>query len=102
MAGSALRRSLDGWFDQTGVAPAIVAEFDDSALLKAFGEAGASLLSAPHVVEQELRHSYHVLPIGDAAPVKETFYAISPDRVVKQAEVREITEAARESMSGRA
>ena len=79
-----------------------MAEFEDSALLKAFGEAGAGLFPAPHVVEQELRHTYHVRPIGDAVPVKETFYAISPERVVKRAAVREITEAARERMMARA
>ena len=41
MHGSALRSSLDSWLDQIRVVPNLIAEFDDSALLKAFGEASA-------------------------------------------------------------
>jgi LysR family transcriptional activator of nhaA len=97
--GTALRRNLDAWFEEIYVAPRIVAEFDDSALLKAFGEAGAGLFPAPRVVEQELRHTYHVRPIGAAGAIKETYYAISPERVVKQPAVRRITDAARRSLA---
>lgn len=100
MTGSGLRRSLDDWFEQAGVTPQIVAEFDDSALLKAFGEAGAGIFPAPRVIEQELRHTYHVRPIGPADTVKESYYAISPERVLKQPAVRRITDAARERLSG--
>jgi LysR family transcriptional activator of nhaA len=99
VTGSALRRSLDDWFDQLGVVPNIVAEFDDSALLKAFGEAGAGIFPAPRVIERELRNTYHVRPIGAAGPVKEIYYAISPERVLKQPAVRRITDAARERLS---
>jgi len=99
MHGSALRSSLDGWFDQVGIAPNVIAEFDDSALLKAFGESGAGLFPAPQVIDQQLRHTYHVRRIGDAGPVKETYYAISPERVLKQSAVRRITDSARERLS---
>jgi len=97
--GSALRRNLDAWFEEIYVSPKIVAEFDDSALLKVFGEAGAGLFPAPRVVEQELRHTYHVRPIGAAGSIKETYYAISPERVVKKPAVRRITDAARQSLA---
>lgn len=98
-AGSALRRSLEGWFDQVGATPVIVAELDDSALLKAFGEAGAGIFPAPRVIEKELGHTYHVRPIGLAGPVHETYYAISPERVLKKPAVRRITDSARERLS---
>jgi LysR family transcriptional activator of nhaA len=39
---SALRRRLDDWFESCELSPAIVGEFDDSALLKAFGEVQVS------------------------------------------------------------
>ena len=45
---SALRRQLDEWFERNDIAPSIVGEFDDSALLKAFGEAGAGRFSRAH------------------------------------------------------
>lgn len=99
VTGSALRRSIDDWFDQLEVVPNIVAEFDDSALLKAFGEAGAGIFPAPRVIERELRNTYHVRPIGEAGPVKEIYYAISPERVLKQPAVRRITDAARERLT---
>jgi LysR family transcriptional regulator, transcriptional activator of nhaA len=99
LTGSAMRRHLDGWFDEIGVTPKIVAEFEDSALLKAFGEAGAGIFPAPRVIEQELRHTYHVRPIGAAGLIREAYYAISPERVLKQPAVRHITMAARERLS---
>lgn len=99
VTGSGLRSSLDDWFEQTGVTPQIVAEFDDSALLKAFGEAGAGLFPAPRLIEQELQQTYHVRPIGPAGPVRESYYAISPERVLKQPAVRRITDVARERLS---
>jgi len=99
MHGSALRSSLDSWFDQIRIVPNVIAEFDDSALLKAFGETGAGLFPAPQVIGQQLTHTYHVRHIGDAGPVTETYYAISPERVLKQGTVRQITDAAMERLS---
>lgn len=96
---SALRRNLDNWFDQIGVVPNIIAEFDDSALLKAFGESGAGIFPAPGAIEQHLRHTYHVNHIGSAGKVTESYYAISPERVLKQPAILQITEAARERLS---
>ena len=98
MTGSAQRRSLEGWFDEIGVTPLIVAEFDDSALLKAFGETGAGIFPAPVAIERQLEYTYHVRLIGAAGPLKETYYAISPERVLRQPAVRRITETARERL----
>jgi len=39
----ALGRSLDQWFDNRQITPAIQAEMEDSALLKTFGAAGTGL-----------------------------------------------------------
>ena len=98
MTGSAQRRSLEDWFDEIDVSPHIVAEFDDSALLKAFGEAGAGIFPAPVAIERQLEYTYHVRLIGAAGPLKETYYAISPERVLRQPAVRRITETARERL----
>lgn len=99
VTGTAQRRSLDGWFDQIDVVPDIVAEFDDSALLKAFGEAGAGIFPAPMAIARQIEQTYHAQFIGPAGEVKETYYAISPERVLKQASVRAITEHARRRLS---
>lgn len=99
MAGSALRNSLDAWFEEIGVAPNVIAEFDDSALLKAFGEGGSGIFPAPRFIEQELRHTYHVQPIGEVERVRESYFAISPERIVRNPAVRRITESARLHLS---
>lgn len=98
LAGSAQRASLDGWFHEIGVTPKIVAEFDDSALLKAFGEAGSGIFPAPNAIDRQLRQTYHVRRIGPAGDTKETYYAISPERVLRQASVRHVTERARDRL----
>ncbi len=99
VTGTAQRRSLDGWFDQIDVAPSIVAEFDDSALLKAFGEAGAGVFPAPMAIAKQIEQTYHARYIGPAGEVKETYYAISPERVLRSEAVRAITERARLRLS---
>jgi LysR family transcriptional activator of nhaA len=86
---SALRRPLEQWFDARGVRPAIVGEFDDSALMKAFGESGAGVFAAPSMVEKEvLRSGLRVL--GRAREVRERFYAVVAERKVTNPAVKEI------------
>jgi LysR family transcriptional activator of nhaA len=93
--GTALRRSLDDWFERLQMIPNIVAEFDDSALLKAFGEAGTGLFPAPSAISGEIEQMYGAQEVGPVDQVKETFFAISPERRLKHPAVVEITEAAR-------
>ncbi|MCR9278125.1 MAG: transcriptional activator NhaR [Pseudomonadaceae bacterium] len=95
---SALRRSLDDFFERIDVTPNVVAEFDDSALLKAFGEAGAGVFPAPTAIAEEISQMYRAKPIGDVEGVSETYYAISPERKIKHPAVRCVTEMARESL----
>lgn len=92
---SALRRRLDEWFDSNKIAPQVVGEFDDSALLKAFGEAGVGLFAAPSVIEDEICKMYSMSVIGRTDAITEQFYAISPERRIKHPSVVRITEAAR-------
>ena len=89
---SALRRRLDDWFESHDVSPKIVGEFDDSALLKAFGEAGAGLFAAPTVIETEICRMYRMSVIGRTGDIKERFYAISSERKLRHASVVLITD----------
>ena len=66
------RRSLQQWFDSEGVRPRVVAEFEDSALLSAFGEAGCGLFPAPSAVEPDVCRRYGVAVVG-RLPVRERF-----------------------------
>lgn len=92
---SALRLRLDDWFEGQSIAPRVVGEFDDSALLKAFGEAGAGIFVAPSAIENAIESVYKVNVIGRTDEVVERFYAISPERRLKHPAVVAITDAAR-------
>ncbi|MEM7502274.1 MAG: transcriptional activator NhaR [Pseudomonadota bacterium] len=97
---SALRRKLDEWLEQNGIVPNVVGEFDDSALLKAFGEAGAGLFPAPSVIAPEICRMYRTSVVGTTAEVVEKFYAISPERKLKRQAVKSITDQARSDLFG--
>lgn len=92
---SALRRRLDDWFENHELSPRIAGEFDDSALLKAFGEAGAGVFAAPTVIEEEICRMYRMSVIGRTDEIKERFYAISPERRLKHPSVVMVTDTAR-------
>ncbi|MDA0990686.1 MAG: LysR family transcriptional regulator [Verrucomicrobia bacterium] len=76
---TALRRSLETWFDSLGIRPAIVGEFEDSALMKAFGQAGAGVFAVPSMMETEVKRHYRVSSIGQTEDVRACMYAISLD-----------------------
>jgi LysR family transcriptional activator of nhaA len=96
---NALRRSLDDWFEQIGISPSIIAEFDDSALLKVFGQAGSGFFAAPSVISKQIQKMYGVEKVGDIEDVQENYYVISPERHLKHHAVIEITEAAKRKLN---
>jgi LysR family transcriptional activator of nhaA len=95
---AALRRSLDQWFDSQGIRPRVVGEFQDSALMKVFGQAGRGVFAAPSVIEAEVRRQYGVRLIGRTDHVRERFYAISVERKIKHPAVAAICEAAHQKL----
>lgn len=95
---SALRRALDHWFDKHQLKPRVVAEFEDSALLKVFGGDGVGIFAAPTAVERAVCRQYGVAVIGRAPEVRERFYAVSVERRLKNPAVVAISEAARHSL----
>ena len=97
---TALRRSLDDWFESEGVRPRVVSEFEDSALLMAFGQAGMGLFPAPSAIERQVRSQYGVAVVGRLNAVCERFYAISGERRLKHPAVVAISEAARQRVFG--
>jgi LysR family transcriptional activator of nhaA len=73
-------------------------EFQDSALMKVFGQAGLGVFAAPSVIEQELCRQYNVSLLGRVEAVQEHFYAISVERKLKHPAVLAISEGARQKM----
>jgi LysR family transcriptional activator of nhaA len=99
-SGTALRRALDQWLQSIGVKPRVIAEVEDRALMKTFGEAGAGIFTVPQAVEDDVLQKYDVEVIGRVKELKEHFYAISAERRIKNPAVSVITEAARKGLFG--
>lgn len=84
------------WLDKLHIHPRIVGEFDDSALMKAFGQAGTGIFIAPSPMAAEVEKKYEVVVIGQTDEVREQFYAISVERKISHPAINVITETARE------
>lgn len=98
--GTALRRAIDAWLVASGLQPAIVGEFDDSALMKAFGARGFGVFAVPRVLEDEVRAQYDVQVVGRADDVREVFYAITVERRLRHPAVVAVAETARDAIFG--
>jgi len=96
--GNQLRADIDQWLDNNRIHPRIVGEFDDSALMKAFGQEGAGIFLAPSAIEDEVMHQYNVKSIGQSHEVKESFYAISVERKIINPIVSAVMESANNSL----
>jgi len=92
---SALRLSLEEWFQKQKVRPRVVGTFEDSALLDAFGQAGAGLFAMPAAIEAEVRRQYRVRVVGRLDSVRQRFYAITVERKLQNPAVIAIFERAR-------
>jgi LysR family transcriptional activator of nhaA len=97
-AGTAMRPRLEGWLRQHELAPAVVAEFDDSALAKAFARQGLGVVAGPTVLAKEVAQQYGVDSLGEAVGLVEEFYAISIERRITHPAVAAITAAARREL----
>jgi LysR family transcriptional activator of nhaA len=96
----AIRPLLEQWFDEQGVRPQMVGEFDDSALLKAFGQAGTGLFVAPAVITDYVCRQYGVKVLGRIDTVIDHFYAISTERRLRHPATLAISEAASRDVFG--
>jgi LysR family transcriptional activator of nhaA len=92
---TAIRGILMQWLERQRIHPQIVGEFDDSALMKAFGTAGVGVFIAPTAIAEEVQQQYGVVPIGQTEEVRDRFYAISVERRISHPAVAAVTEAAR-------
>jgi LysR family transcriptional activator of nhaA len=93
-----VRSRLQRWFAEQQIQPQIVGEFDDSALMQAFGQSGSGIFIGPSVIADEVKRQCGVVLIGQTDAVRESFYAISVERKVKHPGIVAITEGARREL----
>jgi len=92
----AIRARLNQWFESENLSPHIVGEFDDSALVKAFGKGGAGLFVGPTAIADDICEQYKVIPIGCIDTIIEQVYAITTERKLTNPAIVEISKSARE------
>ena len=97
-AATALRRGLDAWLEKHRLRPHVVAEVEDSALLKAFGEEGDGVFPAPTAIEEHVARAHRVQVVGRASEVRARFYAVSAERKLTHPAVIAIREKARSTL----
>jgi len=92
---TSLRDGLESWFESLNIRPGIAAEFDDSALMEKFGQNGHGIFVLPSVIEREVQQHYDVEVVGRTDAVRQRFYAISCERIIKHPAVTAITKKAK-------
>lgn len=101
-AHSALRRTLEAWFEAQGVKPRVVAEYDDGALMTMAAADGLGFLPVPIAAAREAATRWGLRAIGKAGDCRVQFYAITTERRVQHPAVVAITRAALRTLSERA
>jgi LysR family transcriptional activator of nhaA len=94
-AQASMRSQWEGWLTRHQIQPRIVGEFDDGALMTAFGREGRGVFMAPSAVEAETATQFGVEVIGRTDELTEAFFAVSVERRITHPCVVAITDAAR-------
>jgi LysR family transcriptional regulator, transcriptional activator of nhaA len=92
---SSVRPQFEAWVEHHELHPRVVGEFNDGALMKAFGRRGHGVLISSSVVEDETCEQYGLVVVGRTDEIREDFYAISAERRITHPGVAAITQAAR-------
>ena len=91
---TASRDRLDIWFEERGIRPRVVGEFEDSALLKTFGASGMGVFPAAEWGHDNLIDQYGLTRLGACEGVNEHFYAIGTERKVQHPLVQLLLDSA--------
>jgi LysR family transcriptional activator of nhaA len=95
---SPLRNGLEHWFNVRGIAPRVLGEFEDSALLKVFASAGIGVFAGHTFVAEDICRYFAVERIGETEEVRDRFYVITAERRVKHPALLAIIEAAKSEL----
>lgn len=95
---SALRGPLLRWLNDAGVQPQVAGEFEDGALMKAFGQAGAGVFPVPAAIAGEVCAQLGVKEVGRTEDLREQFHAITVERRVSHPATVAVIGAARDRL----
>jgi len=95
----ALHARLMRWLHDNVRRLHVIGEFDDSAMIKAFGQAGTGLFFAQAAIAQHICSQYGVVMIGTIPGLREQVYAITSERRLKHPAIQAISQAARHTLA---
>ena len=90
---TAMGRQLTQWFEQQGVSPSILGEFDDAALMKAFGFFNQGIFMAPTIYREEILEGEEVMLLGETQDLMEEYYVIFAERMIQHPAVKRVCES---------
>lgn len=93
-----VRRALDIWMEDRDLFPEIVAEFEDSALLKVFGQHGEGIFPVPTAIEELIKRQLGVHLVGRIPEVKDKFYAISAEKRIQHEATQTVVRQAKSKL----
>jgi len=94
----AIHQRVLQWLEKCEVYPQVVGEFDDSAMMKAFGQAGAGVFFAPTVIASQVCSQYRVVQLGHIDSLVEQVYAITTERRLSHPATVAISKMARDNL----
>jgi LysR family transcriptional activator of nhaA len=83
------------WLEDNQLTPRITGEFDDSALMKAFGHDGVGVFVVPSAIAEDVSKQYEAIEIGRTDEVTESFFVIVNERNLSNPAISTIIENAR-------
>lgn len=95
LPGTPLRRAWDAWSAERGLALRIVAQIEDSALLKTLGQEGFGVFLAPEAIADDIRRTFRVRHLGTIPELRQRVYGISPERRLANPAVQALTAGGR-------
>ena len=88
---TSLGQQLHHWFDENGLNINILGEFDDAAMMKAFGYFKQGIFVAPSIYKQDiLSHDMHLL--GETTDIKEVYHVMFAERMIQHPAVKRLLE----------
>ena len=91
---TAMGRNVQRWFDQQGITPDILGEFDDVALMQAFARYHKeALFLAPSLYRNEVKEDQAMTFVATIEALKEEYYVIFAERMIQHPSVQRICEA---------
>ncbi|BEU02129.1 transcriptional activator NhaR [Agarivorans sp. OAG1] len=87
---SSLGRKLWTWFDELGLKVSVLGEFDDAALMKAFGAYTDGIFVAPAIYTEEILANPNTRLLGVTHDLTEEYHVLFAERMIQHPSVKQL------------